>query len=130
MTRNITFTMTSSTGEVITMDKTFHSDCTWMTISEMYFRFLRAVGYELSMDNVGAEFDSNVSYTGNGSCGRYSTQDAFGENAFQDTESSEDEETEFDRDAWLSEEYTQQAEEKYNKARQEYLQKIRELKDL
>jgi hypothetical protein len=128
MKRNITFTMTSSSGEVITMDKTFESDCTWMTISEMYFRFLRAVGYELSMDEVGAEFESNVSYTGNGQYGGYSAQDAFGGNAFQDTESGE--ESEFDRDAWLSEQYTLQAEENYNKARREYLQKFRELKDL
>ena len=56
-TNTITFTaVNSNTGEIVRLEKPFADGCTWNEISDLYFRFLSAMGYHLDSDEVGAEF--------------------------------------------------------------------------
>ena len=56
-TNTIAFTaVNSTTGEIVRLEKPFADGCTWNEISELYFRFLSAMGYHLVSDEVGAEF--------------------------------------------------------------------------
>ena len=59
-TNTIAFTaVNSTTGEIVRLEKPFADGCTWNEISEMYFRFLTAMGYHLDSDDVGADFSTN-----------------------------------------------------------------------
>ena len=63
MTEETTNTITLScvnntTGETIHIEKSFEGGCTWNQISDVYFRFLCAMGYQLDSDEVGADFSS------------------------------------------------------------------------
>ena len=56
----IAFTATNlTTGEIVRLEKPFADGCTWNEISELYFRFLSAMGYHLDSDDVGANFSTN-----------------------------------------------------------------------
>jgi hypothetical protein len=59
-TRNlITLTcINEETGETICLKKHYYEGCTWNEISEMYYRFLSAMGYHLASEDVGADFST------------------------------------------------------------------------
>ena len=54
--KTITMTMASEEGERITMTMEHPVDCSWMTISNQYARFLNAMGYIVDHEHVGGGY--------------------------------------------------------------------------
>jgi hypothetical protein len=50
--KQITFTSTSWDGENISLSSECNSDITWVDVSEMFLRFLLAMGYNLKHEDV------------------------------------------------------------------------------
>lgn len=54
--KTITMTMVGEDGERISMTMEHSVDCSWMTISNQYARFLNAMGYIVESEDVGGGY--------------------------------------------------------------------------